>query len=362
VTSVHQLVPSAVPGDATTAHTLQVQDALRHAGFDSEVFALAVHPALEGRVRLAHELPGPTTARHALVYQFSSFSALADLAAARRERLAVNYHNLTPARFFGRHQRAAAEAVRAAELQLERLASHSRLAICDSAFNAEDARAHGFEHVTVVPVLVDLDAFDLEPDAATMERLRRAREAAGGAPAWLFVGVVAPHKAQHELVSALALYRRLYQPGAQLWLVGRCAYPAYADALRGYVGALGLAEAVLVAGEVTQAELAAYYRSATLYLSMSRHEGFGVPLLEAMHHGLPVVARPAGAVPETVGSAGLLLGGDDPGAAAVAARRVEEDAVLRRHLVEAGRQRLLTRFSPERARRALLQAVRELLS
>lgn len=362
MTSVHQWVPSAVPGDATTDHTLQVQIALRGAGFDSEVYALAVHPELEDRVRLVHEMTGPSKAHNALLYQFSSFSTLGDLVMARRERLAVNYHNLTPASFFHRFRRASAEAVRAGELQLERLARHSRLAICDSRFNAEDAAAHGFERTEVVPVLVDVAGFDTEPDPATIERLQRAREAAAGASAWLFVGVMAPHKAQHELVRALALYRQLYEPGATLWLVGRCAYPGYTAALRGFVDALGLQEAVVMAGEVTHAQLVAYYRMATLYLSMSRHEGFGVPLLEAMHHRLPVVALPSGAVPETVGKAAVLLGGDDACSAAAAAHRVKTDERLRRQLVDAGRTRLETEFSLVRTRQAMVDAVAALLS
>jgi glycosyltransferase involved in cell wall biosynthesis len=163
---------------------------------------------------------------------------------------------------------------------------------------------------------------------------------AGGGADLLFVGRIVPSKGQHELVKALWAYRRLYDPAARLHLVGGSSSFAYLKALRGFIGELGLADAVRITGDVSDAALAAYFAAADAYLSLSAHEGFGVPLVEAMAAGVPVVARNVGAVAETVGDAALLLAGTDASYVAAALHRVCSDAPLRQLLVEAGRRRL----------------------
>ncbi|MHB8594182.1 MAG: glycosyltransferase family 4 protein, partial [Acidimicrobiales bacterium] len=353
--AVHQLVPSAVPGDATTAHTLQVQRALRDGGFESEIYALAVHPALGHRVRLVEELRGPSRPEHHLLYQFSAHSTLADWLIGRREQVALNYHNITPPRFFHDWDHGIALAMLAGEVQLAQIARLTSLGICDSAYNAADLGRRGFTSTIVVPILLDLEDFDDEPDPAAVARLEHRRQSGGSS--WLFVGAVAPHKAQHELVQALAVYRKVFDPGARLTVVGRPVSPTYADALHRYVGALGLEDAVDITGAVTHQELVAHYRDADVFVSLSRHEGFCVPLLEAMHHGLPVVARPAGAVASTVGQGGLLVDSGAPHDVAVAVARVMADPGLSARLVSAGRDRLAL-FGLRRTAAAMVSAVR----
>lgn len=353
MTAVHQLVPSMVPHDATADHTLQVQRALREAGFDSEVYALAVHPHLQDRVRLAHELPGASRPDGHLIYQYSAVSPLADRLLGRRERVALNFHNVTPAHFFDRWAPGIRLALHAAQVQLDQLARLQPLGLCDSEVNAEDLRGHGVARTAVVPVLVDLDRFAAEPDRAAAEALA-ARWGRG--TTWLFVGTVAPHKAQHELVQALAWHRRAYDPEARLVLVGRSICPGYDRALHRYVDELGLGCAVERVERATHGELVALYRSADLFVTMSRHEGFCVPVLEAMACDLPVVARPAGALAGTVGDAGVLVPGG-PAAVAAACARVATDAGARRALVAAGRRRV-EELSLARGRAAMVSAVR----
>lgn len=350
--AVHQLVPSMIPHDATADHTLQVQRALRDAGYESDIFALAVHPSLEDRVRLAHELPGGRPRSH-LLYQYSACSPLADLLLSRREPVALNYHNVTPAHFFHRWDRSIWLALQAAQVQLDQLARRQPLGLCDSAFNADDLAVHGLARRVVVPVLVDVAGFAGEPDAGRAAALERRRD--GGA-SWLFVGAISPHKAQHELVQALACYRRAVDPRARLVLVGRVIAPAYAAALGRLVADLGLGDAVDLVGEASHAELVAHYRHADVFVTVSRHEGFCVPVLEAMAHDLPVVARRAGALPDTIADAGVLVA--DGGWELVAAvDRVVHDGAARRALVAAGHRRLAM-LSLARSRAALVAAVR----
>jgi len=354
-TTVHQLVPSVVPGDATTAHTLQVQRLLRDLGYHSEIYALAVHAELEDRVKLIEELRGPSRPDGFLVYQYSAVSGLADWLGGRREAVALDYHNITPPELFRPWDRAMALSLRAAEVQVAQLARRVAVGICDSRFNAADLRSRGVGATVVAPILLDLGAFDVPADLATTATLAGARRP--GSAQWLFVGAVAPHKAQHRAVQALAAYRAVYDPGARLALVGRAVSSAYDRALRGLVAGLGLEDAVDLPGGVTQAQLVAYYRAADVFVCLSRHEGFCVPLLEAMHHEVPVVAYGAGAVPDTLGCAGLVLDDAAPSVVAAAVHRVVGDAETRAVLVDAGRARLV-HFGLPRTRAVMADIVR----
>ncbi len=170
-----------------------------------------------------------------------------------------------------------------------------------------------------------------------MARLAEAK-AAGGAD-WLFVGRIVPSKAQHALVKAFWVARRFFDPSARLHLVGATPSRSYLYALRSFVADLGLSDAVRIAGEVSDAALAAYYGAADVYVSLSIHEGFGVPLVEAMRAGVPVVALDVGAVPGTLGDGGVAIDRSEPAYVAAVVQRVLGDPELRARLVEAGRRR-----------------------
>jgi glycosyltransferase involved in cell wall biosynthesis len=243
--------------------------------------------------------------------------------------------------------------LRAGRRQLRELAPRAQLGFADSAYNAAELDALGYERTSVVPILFDRNDLHVDVDAATRDRLERER--IDGSSTWLFVGQVAPHKAQHDVVKALAMYRRLFDPRARLRLVGFPLSKAYVEAVEHYAADLGLSGAVEIAGSVPDAVLGAYFAASDVYVCLSEHEGFCVPLLEAMHHSLPVVAYAAGAVPETLGSGGLLLSRKDPLTVATAVARVMA-AGTRDAFVRAGHERL-DDFSLARNEAALLDAV-----
>jgi L-malate glycosyltransferase len=336
--AVHQFIPTLNPRDATGSHTLLLRDILRAAGWRSEIFAEAIHDDLASEAYKHWTYPDHAAAGDVAIYQFSTSSVVANFLAGRSERLIVDFHNFTgPEHFRGWEPQSEERATRAHD-DLVLLAQRAELGLADSRFNERDLQRAGYHRTTVVPVLVDYRRVGARPDAQVAAELAAAK-AQGGADL-LFVGRIVPSKGQHELVKALWAYRRLYDPAARLHLVGGSSSFAYLKALRGFVAELGLADAVRLTGDVSDAALAAHFAAADIYLSLSAHEGFGVPLVEAMAAGVPVVARGVGAVAETVGDAALLLAGTDPSYVAAALHRVRTDATLRARLVEAGRLRL----------------------
>ena len=334
--AVHQFLPTFAAGDAIGNYVLALRRVLREAGYQSEIFADDVHAAVRGQARHYREFraAGPAW----LLYHLSTGSPMAEFLAGRPEPLSVYYHNITPAEFFDRWEPGAAENVRRARTEMRRLASATRLAMANSSYSAAELAAEGYPDPLAVPVLIDFSGYDAPPDAATLTRLRKAAE--GGGAHWLFVGRLAPNKCQHDVIGAFAAYRELFDRRARLSLVGGTTSPLYRRALEQLVDELDLGQCVELADVVGFAGLLAYYATADVFVSLSQHEGFGVPLLEAMHFGVPVVALGSSAVPETVGAAGVLLEEGDPVLAACAVERVVSDGGLRAELVAAGREQL----------------------
>jgi glycosyltransferase involved in cell wall biosynthesis len=358
LTAVHQFLPTFAAGDAIGQHVLRLRDALREAGYESEIFADEAQPAVRRQSRPYRQFKG-SSGPALMLYHLSTGSPMAEFLAEQAgtgdRRLAVYYHNITPPEFFERWEPGAAENVRTARGELRKLAGPTGFAMANSTFSEAELIDEGYGDTAVVPVLIDFAELETTPpDPATLARGRRAAE--GGGAQWLFVGRLAPNKCQHDVIGAFATYRAVFDPDARLTLVGGKTSELYHRALEQLVDELDLGGAVDLADVVTFPELLAHYRTASVFVSASEHEGFCVPLLEAMHFGLPVVARPATAVPETVGEAALLVEDRDPLVMATAVHRVLSDGALRERLVAAGRERV-DHFSLDSNRRRLLDVV-----
>lgn len=341
--AIHQFIPSFAPRSAVGEHTLQVRALLHDLGIRSDIY---VGEAKRGVERISAPFRTYGGERHAetyLLYQASTGSPMADFLLERPEPKIVNYHNITPASLFEPWEPHVGAELAAGRRQLGGLAPVTALGIGDSTYNTDELDALGYRSTTVAPILLDLAGFEAEPDPEALARLAHRdgdRDGSGGGATWLFVGRISPNKAQHDLLKALAVYRRVYDPEARLRLVGGSSSHAYLTALEGLRHALGLDDAVDILGEVSAGELSAAYRRADVFVAASDHEGFCVPLLEAMHHALPIVAYGSSAVPETLGAGGLCLPSKAPTLMAAAVHRVLSDRALAAALAEAGRRRL----------------------
>jgi glycosyltransferase involved in cell wall biosynthesis len=337
VTAVHQFVPALLPRDATGDHTLALRDAFRSAGWESDVYVEAAHAELQHEASYFEEYPGRARPGDVLLYQLGTSSPVAEFLLGRPEPLVLDYHNVTPESFYEGWEEHTAAKVALARRQVASLAPRAVLGIADSAFNARELASLGCPATEVVPILVDLDTEDAAVDARERDRLAVRH---GDATVLLFVGRISPNKCHEHLVAALWVYRHLYDPDARLHLVGPAVTPDYAAAVFAFAAELGLAGAVDHAEGLTTAELTAWYGDADVFVCLSRHEGFCIPLLEAMRVGTPIVALDAGAVGETLADAGILLPTARPGTVAAAVDRIRRDRALADRLVASGHRRL----------------------
>ena len=353
MTAVHQFVPALLPRDATGDHTRALRDAFRSAGWESDIYVEAAHDELQHEAVYFERYPDRARPGDVLLYQLGTSSPVAEFLMTRDEPLVLDYHNVTPESFYEGWEEHTAAKVALARRQVAALAPRSVLGIADSAFNARELDALGCPSTVVVPILVDLDA-----DGGHEDRDERARLAArhGAATVLLFVGRISPNKAHERLVEALWVYRRWYDPHARLHLVGPAVTPEYATAVFEFAEELGVADAVFHGEGLTPSELSAWYADADVFVCLSRHEGFCIPLLEAMRAGTPIVALDAGAVGETLDGAGILLPTDRPATVAAAVDRVHRDPRLVEFLVASGHRRLAD-FTAAATRRRFVEVL-----
>jgi L-malate glycosyltransferase len=354
----HQILVSANPGDAITGAALELRALLRQAG-ESEIYALYRHPDVEDDIQPLNKFATRSSVNFGedIVIFHASIGepAVTEFVASRPERLIVMYHNISPAQRFLAFDPRKAGLLAAGRIELSSLADKAQLAITVSEYNAKELYDFGFRNVRIVPLVVDVARLlEIEPHEPTMHHFEEL-----GDPVILFVGQMLPHKRPELLIEAYHVLTTNIHPDARLLLVGNHLLPKFSDYLEHQINELNLNRAWMT-GSVDIHQLVAFYRSATMFVTMSEHEGFCVPLLEAMGFGVPAIARDCAAIPETLGDAGILLPADDnPLLAAEAMAELIESKDYSDILIEKGKNRV-AKYDPDVARAEWLNAVLEL--
>ena len=297
-----QLIPFHHARDAAGSEVQMIEKIMIAAGWTTEVYADEMDEELVGKTRLYSELDQEKLDDTLAVYHYCGWSKMTgnfiDLDCPK----ALIYHNVTPGQFFQPFDEHIAAACDRGREQLNELPDHVDLAIAHSDYSARELEKVGFDITRTIPFLFDKSRTNVKPDDKMMKRLE-------GPPVVMFVGRLVPNKAPDDFIRIAREYVKQGHPAARFVLVGkRRTLPAYSQMIENLLSNSGLTEEQLyITDEISDAELMACYKSASLFLSMSRHEGFCVPLLEAMRFGVPIAALARAAVPETLGDAGLLF-------------------------------------------------------
>jgi L-malate glycosyltransferase len=329
---VHQVLSGAGPHDAITTEALVFRGYFRDWGWGGGDHAARIAPGINGSIAQLARLR-PRSDDVLLIHHSAGAPRLHELLALPNPKLLL-HHNVTPASWLWEHAPLVAVQCAIGREQLPELVRAVDLAAGDSAFNAAELRALGAARTEVIPLLLDRNRLG-SPGA---------RDGSGGPPTVLFVGRLSPHKRQDELIRAFALYRRHRAPDARLVLVGDPITAAYVELLRAFGETLAPG-AVSIESGLSEAELGDRYRAADAFVCLSEHEGFCIPVLEAFHFGLPVIARPSGALPEVAGDAALLVEDRDPALVAELMHLAITDERLRSELRRRGEARL-ERYAP----------------
>lgn len=338
------LVPGLAPHDAVSNDVRGMSAALRALGHEVALFA----PHARG---IDEDVHAPETIdawlhspRDVVIYHYCvgwEF-ALALLRRTRARRI-VRYHNITPPEFFEGFSPGYVDACAQGRAQIDAFAAlDCELYLGDSPYNIEDFLARGIEpsRCAVLPPFHEVEQLmGLDSDSRRMVR---------AAPLLLMVGRLSPNKGHLDLIDALAACKSGVAPGAHLLSIGKLDpnLAAFGDALHARIAHHDLERDVTLLEDAGGTELRAAFECATALVMLSRHEGFCVPLIEAMALGTPVIALGSSAIPWTLGDAGLLWESTDPYLIAASVARVQADHVLRAECQARGRARYAKMFAP----------------
>jgi len=344
---VNQWVPAAHTSDAIGDSARRVRDLLRRLGHGADVYALTIDDELEDDVR---PFSDPAARRGDLtIFHYALPSAMTAAFAALGGARILQYHNITPAPFFAPYDPALFRLACLGRQQLATLIGHVDLALGDSEYNRQDLDGLGFSPTGVFPIAVDTSRITRHVERPALDHVLD-----DGLVNFLFVGRIAPNKKIEDHIRLAEHYKRYVDAYYRFIFVGRYdVVPRYYSMIRALMTEYRLLnDRFIFTGPVPDEELAVYYRHAAVYLSLSEHEGFCVPLVEAMAADVPVLAYAATAVPDTLGGAGVQFAPKDLELAAELLGKLAFDDKVRGDVI-AGQRRRLGDFGDARISREL---------
>jgi L-malate glycosyltransferase len=348
---VNQWVPAAHQGDAIGDSARRVRHILRGAGHQSDLYALTIDEELRGDV-LPFAADGARQG-DVTIFHFALPSPMTEAFAGLDHGRVLQYHNITPAQFFAPYDPGLFRLASLGRRELATLVGRVELALGDSEFNREELERLGFDRTGVMPIAVNTERITDAPRRPALEKIL-----SDGLVNILFVGRIAPNKRIEDHIRLAEVYKRYIDSYYRFIFVGRYdGLPRYYAQVRALIDEYQmLPDRFWFTGPVPDADLAAFYRWADVYVSLSEHEGFCVPLVEAMAANVPVLAYAAGAVPETLGGAGVLFTPKDLELAAEAMGMLVYDRPFRQSVLEGQRRRLLD-FAPGRIEQRLNEVI-----
>jgi glycosyltransferase involved in cell wall biosynthesis len=336
---VDQILPTLAFGDAIGNEALHMQRMVQSWGYESRIYTVNSDPRLTGNVRPYADYKRESSAEDILIFHYAIGSEVTEYVRHLPNRVLLIYHNITPHEYFKGISDEAAALTKQGRDELPLLRKRVTLAVGDSEYNQQELVRLGFSNTGVLPLILDFSRYQTEPNPEVLENYRDE------AVNLVFVGRFAPNKRLDQLMRLFAHYKRRVQPHARLFLVG-----SYVDFERFYAYLVWLARILAVddihfvarpdGRSVATPDLVAYYKLGDIYVSMSEHEGFCVPLVESMIFGLPIVVYNSTAVPSTLGDAGILFNSKNYEELSETIDLLQTDLTLRRRIVDRQRQRL----------------------
>ncbi len=351
---VHQILATLGYGDAIGNEVLGIQRALRGAGYESNIIVETADPRLEDLTIDYRDFVDRVAPEDLLIHHFSLGSRASRTAFALPCRMALIYHNITPPEYFlGVHPQLVRQCYHGRR-ELTAYRTRCDLALGDSEFNRQELDALGFSPTDVLHVVPDFSHLDAIPDSRVLDAYDDE---------WtniLFVGRLVPNKRPDDLIRFFHAYKTWYNPRARLILAGAYGgFEQYYTQLQTLIATLGTKD-VHILGQITNEALTALYDVADLFLCASEHEGFCVPLVEAFHKRVPVLAYASTAIPATMDGGGVLYHEKDPRRVAALMHGLVTDATLADQVLEA-QDAALDRLKARDFDGTLLRFVRQVL-
>jgi glycosyltransferase involved in cell wall biosynthesis len=338
---ISQFVSGFMDGDAISNYAVELQKVIASWGVTSRIYGIGRHVRTIVPDRCLDVRRYQSHPDNIAIFHFSVGSEMTDFFKQLPEKKVLIYHNITPAKYFHALSEERAMVLRQGRKQLLELANVPDLSLAVSGYNAEELKEAGFRNPQVFPLLLNVEDLKTKPREKVLRQYKKAGNNV------VFVGRVAPNKKIDDVILAFYYFKKYCDTASKLMIVGAYAgmdlYLAY---LRALTIELDLQD-VFFTNHIAQYDLVAYYRLADVFLCMSEHEGFCIPLLEAMYFDVPVIAYNAAGVPGTLGGAGVLVSKKDYPAIAEMMFELCENQSFRASVIQKQRERLKD-FDPTR--------------
>ena len=348
---INQWIPAAHHGDAIGNSARQVRNILRLAGHESNIYALTIDDELKSDVNTFSS--EAATGGDLTIFHYALPSPMTAAFAQLSGKRVLQYHNVTPAHFFAPYDPGMFRLATLGRQELTTLIGQVDLALGDSEYNRVELDSLGFAPTGVMPIAVNTKSI-----VAHVPRPALAHMLNDGLTNILFVGRIAPNKCIEDHIRLAEHYKRYVDSRYRFIFVGNIdLVPKYFGTIQALISQYQMPpDRFLFTGRVPDDDLATYYAMADAYVSLSEHEGFCVPLVEAMAADVPILAYSAAAVPETLGNAGVQFAPKDLEYAAETLGMLVYDEDLRSEVLAGQRRRLLD-FGPEKTTRALKELI-----
>lgn len=347
--------PSFAEHDAMSDYLKIWNEILKKAGYTTQIFTTFFPKNLSHIIKPGSQFRDKDF--DLVIYFHGIGDKLVDRIKEMDTPLLLYYQNITPAEFYREYNWDIYELLVEGRVQLKDLAVSTTLAVGASEYNVEELKETNYKKYDLIPVFFDQQRYEnMKEDKRTKEFLQK-----DGVTNITFLGRFAPNKAQTNLVKAFYLYKKYYNKNARLNLVGRASEQKYFLEVRDLINKFELAESVNIPGVVSDAQMRSYYENSDIFVSLSEHEGFFVPVLECNYFKTPIVAYKAAAVPYTLKDAGLLLDTNKPEICAEAINEVLTNKELRDQMIENGNENY-KRFEQKIHEPRILEIVAELLN
>jgi len=352
---VVQVTPVVAFGDAIGNEIVALKDMLSKAGYKTEIYYS------DG---VDHRLP-KNIAKHiskmklaeddVIIYHLATGTELNFKIDQYTGKKIIRYHNITPAYFFKGYNATSQSICEEGYRGAKYLADKADYILADSTYNKNDLIKMGYTCPgEVIPILLALDDYKKQPNQSVLERYGK-----DGFKNFLFTGRVVPNKKPEDVIAAFYCYHKFINEKSRLFLVGNyVGMERYYNRLKSYIKELELESYVIFPGHIKFDEVLAYYALADAFVCMSEHEGFCVPLVEAMYFNIPIIAYNSSAVGETLGGCGILLEDKNPKIVAEWMHRVVTDESLKEVLIGQGQERL-NFFSHENVENMFLKCIHD---
>jgi L-malate glycosyltransferase len=334
--AIHQLLAGYSNGDAISNEARTLRRWFKNWGCESEIYceAARILPELRKDSRDLSRLLSDLHPDDIVMLHLSIGSDANEVFPRCPGRKVLRYHNVTPENYFRALDEHLAGLLAKGRLQMKALAGVAEVNLADSAYNAAELAEVGYPEVQVLPLALELRRLNAKPNQEVIDKYN------DGKINVLFVGRCVPNKRLEDLLYAFYYLQKFQTPNCRLIHVGSFAgTEAYLAMLQSLKRELKL-EHVNFVGSVPEADLCAYFQVADVFLCMSEHEGFGIPLLEAMQAEVPVMAYASSAVPETMNGAGFLFEEKIFDELAVWIERLAAPGSLREEVLGGQRQRI----------------------